>query len=54
MNRINWWKVASMAMLAASALLGFGHDLIEDQKAEEELQDMVHDEVKRQLAEQNK
>lgn len=54
MKNINWWKVASMAMLAASALLGFGHDLIEDQKAEEELQDMVHDEVKRQLAEKDK
>lgn len=54
MSKINWWKVASMAMLAASALMGFGHDIIEDQKTESELQDMVHDEVKRQLAEQNK
>ena len=32
MKNINWWKVASMAMLAASAIMGFGHDLIEDQK----------------------
>lgn len=27
MKNINWWKVASMAMLAASAIMGFGHDL---------------------------
>ena len=24
MKNINWWKVASMAMLAASAIMGFG------------------------------
>ncbi len=53
MKNINWWKVASMAMLAASAIMGFGHDLIEDQKTEEELQDMVREEVRRQLTEKN-
>nr|DAH18812.1 MAG TPA: hypothetical protein [Caudoviricetes sp.] len=53
MKHINWWKVASMAMLAASAIMGFGHDLIEDQRTEEEMQDMVRDEVQRQLAEKN-
>lgn len=53
MKNINWWKVASMAMLAASAIMGFGHDLIEDQRSEEELQDMVQEEVRRQLAEKN-
>lgn len=51
MSKINWWKVASMAMLAASAIMGFGHDLIEDQKTEEDLQDMVREEVRKQLAE---
>lgn len=51
MSKINWWKVASMAMLAASAIMGFGHDLIEDQKTEDELQDMVREEVRKQLAE---
>lgn len=54
MKHINWWKVASMAMLAASAIMGFGHDLIEDQRTEEEMQDMVRDEVQRQLAEKNR
>lgn len=53
MKHINWWKVASIAMMAASAILGFGHDLIEDQRSEEELQDMVQEEVRRQLAERN-
>lgn len=53
MNKINWWKVASVAMMAASAILGFGHDLIEDQRSEEELRDMVQEEVRRQLAEKN-
>lgn len=53
MKNINWWKVASMAMLAASAIMGFGHDLIEDQRSEEELQDMVQEEVRRQLAEKS-
>ena len=51
MKHINWWKVASMAMLATSALMGFGHDLIEDQKTEEDLPDMVREEVRKQLAE---
>jgi len=51
MHKINWWRVASVALLAASALLGFGHDLIEDQKTEDDLHDMVQEEVKRQLAE---
>ena len=53
MNKINWWKVASIAMMVASAILSFGHDLIEDQRSEEELQDMVQEEVRRQLAEKN-
>lgn len=53
MKNINWWKVASMAMLAASAIMGFGHDLIKDKKTEEDLQDMVQEEVRRQLAEKN-
>lgn len=53
MKHIDWWKVASMAMLAASAIMSFGHDLIEDQRSEEELQDMVQEEVRRQLAEKN-
>lgn len=53
MKKINWWKVASMAMLAASAILGFGHDLIEEQRSEEEMQEMVQEEVRRQLAEKN-
>ena len=48
MKHINWWKVASVALMAASAILGFGHDLIEDQRSEEELQDMVQEEVRRQ------
>lgn len=54
MSKINWWKVASVALMAASAILGFGHDLIEDQRSEEELQDMVQEEVRRQLAEKNR
>lgn len=53
MKHIDWRKVASIAMMAASAILSFGHDLIEDQRSEEELQDMVHEEVRRQLAEKN-
>lgn len=53
MKHINWWKVASVALMAASAILSFGHDLIEDQRSEEELQDMVQEEVRRQLAEKN-
>lgn len=52
MHKINWWRVASIALLAGSALLGFGHDLIEDQKSEDELRSMVQ-EVQRQLAEKN-
>ena len=51
MKNINWWKVASMAMLAASAIMGFGHDLIEDQKTEDDLRDMVQEEVHKQLSE---
>ena len=47
MKNINWWKVASVALMAASAVLGFGHDLIEDKKTEEDLQDMVQEEVRR-------
>lgn len=53
MRKVNWWRVASVALLAASALLGFGHDLIEDQKAEDELHDMVQEEVRKQLNEKN-
>lgn len=49
MKKINWWKVASVAMMAASAILSFGHDLIEEQRSEEEMQDMVREEVQRQL-----
>ena len=51
MKHIDWWKVASVALMAASAVLSFGHDLIEDKKTEEDLQDMVQEEVRRQLAE---
>ena len=53
MKNINWWKVASMAMLAASAIMGFGHDLIEDQKTKDALRDMVQEEVRRQMSEKN-
>lgn len=53
MHKIDWWKVASVALMAASAVLSFGHDLIEDKKTEEDLQDMVREEVRRQLAEKN-
>ena len=53
MSKINWWKVASVALMAASAILGFGHDLIEEQKTEEELHDLVKEEVCRQLSEKN-
>ena len=53
MKNINWWKVASVTLMAASAVLSFGHDLIEDKKTEEDLQDMVQEEVRRQLAEKN-
>ena len=54
MKHIDWWKVASVALMAASAVLGFGHDLIEDKKTEEDLQDMVQEEVRRQLAEKDR
>mgnify|MGYP007131686556 FL=1 len=53
MKKINWWKVASVAMMAESAILSFGHDLNEEQRSEEEMQDMVREEVQRQLAEKN-
>lgn len=53
MKHINWWKVASIATMAASAILGFGHDLIEEQRSEEEVQEMIQEEVRRQLAEKN-
>ena len=53
MHKIDWWKVASVALMAASAVLSFGYDLIEDKKTEEDLQDMVQEEVRRQLAEKN-
>lgn len=54
MKHIDWWKVASVALMAASAIMGFGHDLIEDKKTEEDLQDMVQEEVRRQLVEKNR
>lgn len=54
MKHIDWWKVASVALMAASAVLSFGHDLIEDKKTEEDLQDMVQEEVQRQLAEKDR
>ena len=54
MKHIDWWKVASVALMAASAIMGFSHDLIEDKKTEEDLQDMVQEEVRRQLAEKNR
>lgn len=54
MKKINWRKVASVAMMAASAILSFGYDLIEEQRSEEEMQDMVREEVQRQLAEKNR
>lgn len=54
MKKINRWKVASVAMMAASVILSFGHDLIEEQRSEEEMQDMVREEVQRQLAEKNR
>lgn len=53
MKHINWWSVASVALMAASAILSFGHDLIEQQKTDEELHDMVQKEVRRQLEEKN-
>lgn len=53
MKKINWRKVASVAMMAASAILSFGHDLIEEQRSEEEMQDMVREEVQRQLTEKS-
>ncbi len=53
MKNTNWWKVASVVMMATSAILSFGHDIIEDQRSEEELQNMVREEVQRQLAEKN-
>ena len=42
-----------MDMIAASAILSFGHDLIEEQRSEEEMQDMVREEVQRQLTEKS-
>lgn len=54
MKHIDWWKVASVALMAASAVLSFGHDMIEDKKTEEDLQDMVQEEVRRQLAEKDR
>lgn len=53
MKHINWWSVASVALMAASAILSFGHDLIEQQKTDEELHDMVQEEVRCQLEEKN-
>ena len=53
MKKINWWSVASVALMAASAILSFGHDLIEQQKTEDNLHDMVEEEVRRQLEEKS-
>lgn len=53
MKNTNWWKVASVVMMATSAILSFGHDLIEDQKTEDDLRDMVSEEVRKQLSEKN-
>lgn len=53
MKKINWWSVASVALMAASAILSFGHDLIEQQKTEDDLHDMVEEEVRKQLVEKN-
>ncbi len=53
MKKINWWSVASVALMAASAILSFGHDLIEQQKTEDDLHDMVQEEVRRQLEEKS-
>ena len=53
MKKINWWSVASVALMAASAILSFGHDLIEQQKTEDDLHDMVEEEVRKQLEEKN-
>jgi len=53
MKKINWWSVASVALMAASAILSFGHDLIEQQKTEGDLHDMVEEEVRRQLEEKS-
>lgn len=53
MKKINWWSVASVALMAASAILSFGHDLIEQQKTEDDLHDMVEEEVRRQLEEKS-
>lgn len=53
MKKINWWSVASVALMAASTLLGLAHDLVEQQKTEDEMHDMVQEEVQRQLAEKN-
>lgn len=51
---INWWKVSSIAFMAASALLGLGHDLIEDKMTTNDIQQMVAEEVRKQLADMNK
>lgn len=53
MKKINLWSVASVALMAASAILSFGHDLIEQQKTEDDLHDMVEEEVRRQLEEKS-
>lgn len=51
---INWWKVGSIAFMAASALLGLGHDFIEDKLATNDIQQMVAEEVRKQLTDMNK
>lgn len=53
MSKINWWKVASIALMAAGALMEFGHDLIEEKNTEKELHDLVEEEVRKQLVEKN-
>ena len=53
MSKINWGKVASGALMPASALMGFGHDLIEDQKTEGGLQERGREEGARQRGEKD-
>lgn len=47
------WKAASIAFLTLSALLGVGHDLLEEKQQKEEMKQAVREEVERQLAERN-
>ncbi len=53
-SKINWWKVASVGFMAASALFGLGHDLIEDKTSSGEMQQLIAEEVRKQLTEMNR